>query len=505
MPWSEYLMSNAQILIALNWFAEGNIKKKFTKVVKRKSIIVFTLIFFVHIVGLLYTSDYNYALRDIRIKLPLLSLPVLIGTSPLLKRKEFHIIIKFFIASVLTAGLFSFAIYKGYTKYTYTDYRSLSVFISHIRFSLMIVMSFVLSVYLTFNTNMFLNKIIFALSAFFSVVLLFFLHSYTGIFIFFALFTSFLPIYIFVKTKNKIYRMATILLIFLAVLFTAISIKNGVQKFYTHDKAPDKNKLDKFTLQKNKYHHSIAPNFENGHFVGLYLCEKELEREWNKISKIPYDSLDKKGNNIKYTLIRYLTSKNLRKDSVGVSKLNKSDISLIENGTPNYIYKNKFSIYPIIYKILWQYENYKLSHNANKNSLMQRYEFFKTGIYIAKQHLTFGVGTGDVQISFDKAYDELNSKLDKEHRLRAHNQYLTFIISFGVVGFLIILFALFYPLFYEKHLAKYILVAFLITNFLSWFNEDTLETQAGVTFFIFFYVLFVFAYKIKTEDETTLG
>jgi hypothetical protein len=31
--------------------------------------------------------------------------------------------------------------------------------------------------------------------------------------------------------------------------------------------------------------------------------------------------------------------------------------------------------------------------------------------------------------------------------------------------------------------------------FLSMFNEDTLETQAGVTFYIAFYTLFIFSEK----------
>jgi hypothetical protein len=73
------------------------------------------------------------------------------------------------------------------------------------------------------------------------------------------------------------------------------------------------------------------------------------------------------------------------------------------------------------------------------------------------------------------------------------------VLAFGFTGFLVVMFALIFPLFYEKQKAFILLTGFLLINFLSWLNEDTLETQPGVTFFVFFYVLFVFAYKKDTR------
>ena len=64
--------------------------------------------------------------------------------------------------------------------------------------------------------------------------------------------------------------------------------------------------------------------------------DEELDREWNKKSKVYVDGPDKKGNNLRYTLLRYMASKGLRKDSAGIVSLSPQDIANIECGNTNY-------------------------------------------------------------------------------------------------------------------------------------------------------------------------
>ena len=72
---------------------------------------------------------------------------------------------------------------------------------------------------------------------------------------------------------------------------------------------------------------------ENGFFLWENIAQKELERTWNRKSKrISFNSKDKKNQPVKATLYRFLTSKGLNKDSVGLSKLTKNEIQKIENG-----------------------------------------------------------------------------------------------------------------------------------------------------------------------------
>ena len=74
--------------------------------------------------------------------------------------------------------------------------------------------------------------------------------------------------------------------------------------------------------------------------------------------------------------------------------------------------------------MVWEYSDYKRGENPSGHTLTMRLEFWKTGMYIFTNHLLLGVGTGDIQDEFNKAYEETKSKLSPEWRLRCHNQYL---------------------------------------------------------------------------------
>jgi hypothetical protein len=242
---------------------------------------------------------------------------------------------------------------------------------------------------------------------------------------------------------------------------------------------------------------------ENGNYLGLYVCDQELEKEWNALSSISYAGKDEKDQEIKFTLMRYLTSKGLRKDSVGISKLSLKDIKNIESGMANYIFENKYAIYPKIYEIIWQIDVYRKGFNPAGNSITLRAEFVKTAFRIIKNNFWFGVGTGDVKDYFQKQYEIDNSKLPKKNRLRAHNQFVTFFLSFGIVGFIFVLFSMFYPVIKLKGFKSYLFVVFFIIALLSFLNEDTLETQIGITLFSYFYSLFLFGSRknlINTKE-----
>jgi hypothetical protein len=72
---------------------------------------------------------------------------------------------------------------------------------------------------------------------------------------------------------------------------------------------------------------------------------------------------------------------------------------------------------------------------------------------------------------------------------------VTFFITFGIIGFVISMFSIFAPDFSEKKWHDYLFIVFLIIGMLSMLNEDTLETQTGVSFFMFFYALLLFGKK----------
>jgi len=184
-------------------------------------------------------------------------------------------------------------------------------------------------------------------------------------------------------------------------LLIATFLTHAISKFYAVEKV-DFDNLEQFTASGNPYQHNTKwKQIENGYYVWLYVCPQELKKEWNRRSDIPYESKDKNGQQIKTTLIRYLTSKGFRKDSVGISKLTSEDIKNIENGIANYIYTNRYALYPKIYQTIWEIDVYRKGANPAGNSITQRWEFLKTAFSIIQNNFWFGTGTGDVQDAFD--------------------------------------------------------------------------------------------------------
>jgi len=83
--------------------------------------------------------------------------------------------------------------------------------------------------------------------------------------------------------------------------------------------------------------------------------------------------------------------------------------------------------------------------------------------------------------------------------LRSHNQYLSITIAFGIIGLLWFLWILLYPLKINQLYKDWRYVAFLIIMAVSMINEDTIESQAGITYYVFFSL---FLYLLSIEKET---
>ncbi len=493
---SPFMISLGIILLTLNWFWEGGIKEKIHSIRRNPALLILISLYLLHLIGLLWTSDFTYALRDLKIKLPILILPLIIGTSEPLNKKQINHLLQFFVAGIVVSSLISLSVLLGFTGKVIGDARDISVFISHIRFSLLIN----IAIYSLFYLMFFGGKVSLRLRIFYGIIatwliiFLFLLQSLSGLAAFTV--TAFVLLFIWLFSIRQMMLRFFIVVAMLTVLLVAASyVTHIIADFYTTDIVkPDE--LPKNTAQGNPYtHHLEEDQTENGHYVWLYLSENELKKAWNKRSSIDYDSLDERGNHIKYTLIRYLTSLGYRKDAAGVKKLSDQDVKAIEAGFANHIFVDHYGLYPRLYKIIWEFDEYARGGVPNGHSLTMRIEYLKGAFSIIKNHFWLGVGTGDPQQAFDNYYQESHSKLKSQFRRRAHNQYVTFFLTFGVFGFLWAMIALIYPIIAKRGYRDFMFLVFMITAFISMFNEDTLETQAGATFFAFFYALFLFGIR----------
>ena len=101
--------------------------------------------------------------------------------------------------------------------------------------------------------------------------------------------------------------------------------------------------LPKYSPNGEKYLHDMDNNtLENGFYLWRNIAEMELVSAWNKESNISFYAFDKRGQKIKYTIYRYMTSMGLKKDANSLSQLGRDDIIRIENGETSYV---KYSLY----------------------------------------------------------------------------------------------------------------------------------------------------------------
>lgn len=476
------------------WF---NIKTRFNDFMHNKVAVVMVSIYVMHFVGLIFTSDFQYAFKDIRIKLPLLVFPIILSSMKPLNRKQFDAVLWFFICSVF------FVTILGTIKFLrrdFVDVRELSVFVSHIRVSLCIVFSiFILGYYLVRrNYSPIMKAVVVVLIMWFLCQVLI-LESFIGILIIAAL-CIVLTLYFIFRTKNRIARICSIIV---AVAFMAILFcypYKVIRDYNTPEKVVVE-QLDTHTKLGNPYvFDTIRYGIEDGRYVGLYLSKQEMMDAWNARSD---KKINREFDDGYASLVRYLTSKDLRKDAEGVSQLTDDDIRNIENGISNYNYIENPGIKTRIMKIMVAYGNYKKSKDANGSSVFQRVEYIKASLNIIKENPLVGVGTGDIADAFANYYEETDSKLLPEYRFRSHNQYLAIAVAFGIVGLLWYLFALLYPAVADKRNRNYLYLIFMFIMMLSMFTEDTLETQIGVTLFAFFNSFLVFAMPLDVDEKSS--
>ena len=529
---SPFLMGMSQFWLVLVWFVDaltppikggGGIKTKLSRFWHNIPAVLLVAFYLMHVVGLLWTSDFEYALKDLRVKLPILVMPFVLSSMEPLDHKRFNIVMLVYVLSVFIATQFSFF---RYVQHNYEDIREISHFISHIRFCLNIVFCIaIIAWYIVkskvpepvvpeqgrrvegptketerpsktvpaFGVKKVIDRFLQWFLLLWFIYQIFIFESLSG-YVILAAVVLISAIYAFLRwKKDRGWRIA-IGVTALALLVAAILVLWHNVKPLLKVERVDFAVLQKKTAQGNDYwHDTVCFPIEDGKFVGLYFCRTELKEAWSQRSALPLDGTTLDGENLEATLARYLTSKDLRKDAEGVKALTDEDIRNIEQGFANYNNWKHPGLRARLSSTLFEYNLYRRYNNPNGGSLSQRIEFTRASFHIIGQHLWFGVGTGDVPQTFAQTYDEIHSPLKEEFRFRAHNQYLAIAVAFGLVGLAFFLFVLLYPWFSSKRHHTYLYMVFLCIMLLSMFPEDTLETQAGATLFAFFEALLLFA------------
>ena len=495
---SRFLISIGFIIVILSNILEGNYSNKLTYIKQHKAAFYIVLIIIFHIIGLIYTQNIQAGLEDIRIKSFIL-LILFYGSGKHLDTNKRNTVLNFYILSAFIASIISTVKFIFIsTPNGIEDLRGIALVGDNLYQAIFINFAIILASYFIISERKHKYTFLYGLAIVFFIFYLYLLNSLTGYVIFIIL--LFVQLFYFIANLDNNKTKKYILLgTFLIISISAIYILTTILKFYNTDKI-DYKKLPATTENGNIYTHDTQnKQFENGHYIYLYLCEKELKKEWNKRSSYPYSGLDKKGQTIKYTIIRYLSSKNLRKDSTGISQLSNKDIKNIENGYANFLYADNFSLKGRIYIIIWQLNKYINDNYADKQSISQRMVYIDMAWQIIKDNFWKGTGTGDAYDVTKNYFKKTKTSLSPKYINVVHNQFLLEFVILGIWGGTAFIFIYLFSYFKYKLWKNYLFHSFYIITTISFFAEFLFETQLGISFFSIFYALLLFQDKQETQ------
>lgn len=503
LPLAEFMVSISAGLVFVSWLLTGQFTQKWKSLKSQPAALLLISIFLVYVAGVLFTRHTDLALYELKKTAFILAVPLCLSTGPKIEFTRLRKILLAFLGTLNLATIIAIGRLLFRTQLGIHEIWEI-LFVSHIGFTFQILLAVAILINELYNNQSIYKKwrTLMIADIIYLVAFLFILKALTGI-VTLAILILIHMVFVIRKIKNRKWKSLAIVMLPLMILTGFGYLGWCVHHFYDTDKI-DINKLPEKTANGRPYQHNLTDKtLENGHYVGLYICEEELKKSWEQRSSIGYEQCGQNGFPVYSTLIRYLTSKGLTKDSAGVSKLQAEDIASIEKGVANYIYNKRFfSIYPRIYQTIWEMDIYLKTGDPNMKSLAKRIEFEKAAFTTIKEHPVFGVGTGNWKQAFADAYRENKSLLDPKEYASAHNQYLNYLVKFGILGFLWIMFAWIAPLFLTKRNHYYPAVILLLVLGISNFSDSNLEAHMGISFFIFFYSLFLFS---EVQDRTVQG
>ncbi len=470
-------MSVAMFFLLFVAVATAIEKKTFVllPVLKNPIYLSFLVVWFLILLGVFRGGESNLLWKEIKTLLPLVLAPLFLQNLNPLSKSEESVIWKVFFSAV---GISAFVcVVYAAVKYPLPEPRSASLFISHIRFSLMAVLALIgawgLPNVISLPFKIALSVVVF--------LYFFFVGTLTG--------WGFLIVLIILLFASKSKRNKFI------VLGTTLTLASTLLFFLS--KNTDSTNFQPEQIQSSrgeKYIHQPT-NFqtENGNRIFINIAPVELDSAWVGRTNRPLLQKDSRGQLIQTTLIRYLASKGLSKDAVGIQQLSDTDISNILAGNTNCNEPHWNALEKRWHQIVFEYQTFKSGENPSGHSVFQRLEYYKAAKFIIQQNLLFGVGQGNVKQAYREAYIQTSPSLDEKVQHAVHNQFLSYWIAAGV--FALLSFFLYFFFMWKVACKNTLALAFVILAFLSCLTEDTLTTQPGVAFFAFFSTFFFFLPK----------
>ena len=136
LPLSRPVMSMGTILLMLNLLLQADFKTYWNNWKSNKLFFWFFIILAFHFISLLWSDSLEYGLTDIRNKLPLFAIPVVLVATPIASKKHINYVLYGFLASLILTSAINFGSFIGlWGDMTYDDVRGMSLFQPHNQYS----------------------------------------------------------------------------------------------------------------------------------------------------------------------------------------------------------------------------------------------------------------------------------------------------------------------------------------------------------------------------------
>jgi O-antigen ligase len=124
---------------------------------------------------------------------------------------------------------------------------------------------------------------------------------------------------------------------------------------------------------------------------------------------------------------------------------------------------------------------------ATTGSVISRVHIWKVGIDIISQNFLTGVGIGDTEDELARKYKTYNYQELYRQKANAHSQFFETFIELGLIGFLLLMALLIYPIKQSRDKGNYLFLFFLFILSFNFLFESMLSKISGAIFFGFFY------------------
>lgn len=124
------------------------------------------------------------------------------------------------------------------------------------------------------------------------------------------------------------------------------------------------------------------------------------------------------------------------------------------------------------------------------NTLATRLSIWKSAWELSIKNLPFGVGASDGKPELNKYYKETNQQFLAKYEFPTHNQFLDFLLKFGILGPIVVILYIFTIGYLGINLKNAIIISFFIIFFTSNITDDFLLRFDGIAFSGFWFSIF---------------